>query len=222
MAMGGERSDQEVLVRAACEGNVDAFGMLVERYEQQVFRVVRPMAESRQDAEDITQEAFIKAFCNIRTFEGRAAFSTWLIRIAVNEALGRIRRRRKFPVNPLELAYPDAEGTAELQIANRSASPEELCREQELREMLARAVHRLPPRLRIVFVLRDVHGLSALQTTEVLGVTVGAVKTRLFRARQRMRQLLMPLLSTTGSRLRATSTGKDAGPPQYDSSLAVR
>lgn len=222
MAMEQGRSNEEVLVRAAREGNVDAFGELVERYEQQVFRLVRHMAENRQDAEDITQEAFIKAFCNIRSFEGRAAFSTWLIRIAVNEALGRIRRRRKFPVNPLELAFPDGEGTVEMQIANPSANPEELCRERELRETLARAVHRLHPRSRIVFVLRDVHGLSAVETAEVLGVSLGTVKTRLFRARQRMRQLLMPYLSTPGGRLRALSTGKDVRPPQYGISLAVR
>ena len=92
-------SSELLLVNAARAGDVEAFGELVKRYDRQVFRVVRSLTESPQEAEDVVQEAFVKAFCNIKTFEGRAAFSTWLIRIAVNEALGRIRRRQKFPLS---------------------------------------------------------------------------------------------------------------------------
>lgn len=196
-----------VLVNAARAGDVQAFGELVKRYDRQVFRVVRPMTESPQEAEDVVQEAFVRAFCNIKNFEGRSAFSTWLIRIAVNEALGRIRHRQKFPLSPLEFAAPDEDAVMELQIASPSASPEEVCGEHEIRRALARAVHRLRPRLRAVFVLRDVQGLSAQETAEILSITVGTVKARLFRARQRMRQMLAPYLVGTG---RARPTGPAA------------
>lgn len=191
-ALAVERNSELLLVNAARHGDVAAFGELVKRYDRQVFRVVRHMSDSPQDAEDIVQEAFVKAFMNIQSFEGRAAFSTWLIRIAVNEALGRIRHRQKFPLSPLEFFASDEETVLELQLVSLSASPEELCSEGELRKALARAVHRLRPRLRTVFVLRDVQGLSAQETAEILGITVGTVKARLFRARQRVRQFLMP------------------------------
>lgn len=184
------------LVNAARAGDVESFGELVKRYDRLMFRVVRPMAESPQEAEDIVQEAFVKAFCNIRCFEGRAAFSTWLIRIAVNEALGRIRRRQKFPMGPLEVAVPGEETALELQIASPAATPEELCSEGELRRALAAAVHRLRPRLRAVFVLRDMQGMSAQETADILRITVGTVKARLFRARQRVRQMLLPYVSS--------------------------
>src|SRR6185437_9333168 len=132
-------SSELLLVNAARAGDVEAFGELVKRYDRQVFRVVRSLTESPQEAEDVVQEAFVKAFCNIKSFEGRAAFSTWLIRIAVNEALGRIRHRQKFPLCPLEFAAADEETILELPIASPTASPEELCSEGELRHALARA-----------------------------------------------------------------------------------
>jgi RNA polymerase sigma-70 factor (ECF subfamily) len=191
-------SSELLLVNAARAGDVEAFGELVKRYDRQVFRVVRSLTESPQEAEDVVQDAFVKAFCNIKTFEGRAAFSTWLIRIAVNEALGRIRHRQKFPLSPLEFISSDEESLVELQIASPGANPEELCREGELHRALVRAVRRLRPRLRAVFVLRDVQGMSAQQTAEILRITVGTVKARLFRARQRVRQMLMPYVSGPG------------------------
>jgi len=187
-------------VNAARHGDVEAFGELVKRYDRVVFRVVRPMAENTQDAEDIVQEAFVKAFCNVRRFEGRAAFCTWLVRIAVNEALGRIRHRQKFPMAPLEFTASDEENVVELQIPAPGATPEQLCREGELRRALGRAVQRLRPRLRAVFVLRDIEGMSAQQTAEILRITVGTVKARLFRGRQRVRQMLMPYVASSVSR----------------------
>jgi RNA polymerase sigma-70 factor (ECF subfamily) len=198
--MGVENGSELLLVNAARGGDVEAFGELVKRYDRQVFRVVRHMTENPQDAEDIVQEAFVKAFCSIAGFEGRAAFSTWLIRIAVNEALGRIRHRQKFPMTPLEFSSSEDETVFELQIASPTASPEELCSQRELRQALARAIHRLRPRLRAAFVLRDVQGLSAQETADILGITVGTVKARLFRARQRVRQNLMPYVSSPSAR----------------------
>lgn len=207
-----ETGSDLALVNAARAGDVQAFGELVKRYDRQVFRVVRHLTENHQDAEDVVQEAFVKAFCNIRSFEGRSAFSTWLIRIAVNEALGRIRHQKKFPVTPLELTTGDDEAVFELQIASPSATPEEQCSEGELRQALARAVHRLRPRLRAVFVLRDVQGMSAQETAEILGITVGTVKARLFRARQRMRQILAPYVGTFDQRPRSlTARGAVTG-----------
>jgi RNA polymerase sigma-70 factor (ECF subfamily) len=199
----GPQDTESGLVNAARTGEVEAFGELVKRYDRQVFRVVRHMTESPQEAEDVVQEAFVKAFCNITSFEGRASFSTWLIRIAVNEALGRIRHRQKFPLAPLEFTAFNADQAYELQIASPSATPEEICSERELRKALARAVHRLRPRLRAVFVLRDVQGMSAQETAEVLRITVGTVKARLFRARLRVRQALAPYVARPAGRPRA-------------------
>ncbi|MGE5204136.1 MAG: RNA polymerase sigma factor [Chlamydiota bacterium] len=202
-----ETGSDLALVNAARAGDVQAFGELVKRYDRQVFRVVRHLTGNLQDAEDVVQEAFVKAFCNIRNFEGRSAFSTWLIRIAVNEALGRIRHQKKFPVAPLELTTGDDEAVFELQIASPAATPEEQCSEGELRRALARAVHRLRPRLRAVFVLRDVQGMSAQEAAEILGITVGTVKARLFRARQRMRQMLAPYVASIDERSRGIASG---------------
>ena len=195
------------LVNAARDGDVEAFGELVKRYDRLVFRVVRPMAGSVEDAEDIVQEAFVKAFCSIRSFEGRAAFCTWLVRIAVNDALGRIRHRQKFPMAPLEFTASDEENVVELQIPAPGATPEQLCSEGELRRALGRAVQRLRPRLRAVFILRDMEGMSALQTAEILRITVGTVKARLFRARQRVRQMLMPYVASSAPRARSAVPG---------------
>jgi len=207
-----EGGSELLLVNAARAGDVQAFGELVKRYDRQVFRVVRHLTENPQDAEDIVQEAFVKAFRNIKSFEGRSAFCTWLIRIAVNEALGRIRHRQKFPLSPLEFTASDEETVFELQIASPGATPEELCSEGELRKALARAVHLLRPRLRAVFVLRDVQGMSAQQTAEILSITVGTVKARLFRARQRLRQLLAPYVASLDERSRGMAPrGTPAG-----------
>ncbi|HLK32603.1 MAG TPA: sigma-70 family RNA polymerase sigma factor [Terriglobales bacterium] len=197
-----EHNIELMLVSAARLGNVEAFGELVKRYDRQVFRVVRHMTESPQEAEDVVQEAFVKAFCNISGFEGRSTFGTWLIRIAVNEALGRIRQRQKFPTTPLEFTGFDEDQTFELQVPSPSATPEEVCSERELRKALTRAIQRLRPRLRAVFLLRDVEGMSAQQTAEILRITVGTVKARLFRARARIREMLTPYVSPPPSRSR--------------------
>lgn len=220
-ALAGDSNSESLLVNAACHGDVQAFGELVKRYDRQVFRVVRHMTDNPQDAEDIVQEAFVKAFTNIRSFEGRAAFSTWLIRIAVNEALGRIRHRQKFPLCPLEFIASDEETVLELQLASPSATPEELCSEGELRKALSRAVHRLRPRLRTVFVLRDVQGLSAQETAEILRITVGTVKARLFRARQRVRQFLMPYVASPSGRPRSTFVRNTAPPLRTSASASL-
>ena len=211
-----------LLVNAARGGDVEAFGELVKRYDRLMFRVVRAMAENRQEAEDIVQEAFVKAFCNIRSFEGRAAFSTWLVRIAVNEALGRIRHRQRFPVGPLEFAAGDEESVSELQIPSPGATPEELCREGELQRALARAVKRLRPRLRAVFILRDMEGMSAQETADILHITVGTVKARLFRARQRLRQMLLPYVGSSSHRISAPPAPPSAVGLRYGASAGSR
>ena len=191
------RNESDVsLVSAARAGDIEAFGELVKRYDRLMFRVVRPMAENRQDAKDIVQDAFVKAFCHIHLFEGRAAFSTWLVRIAVNEALGRIRRRQRFPIAPLEFLAADNETITELQVPSPAPTPEEVCGQGELRRALTRAIQRLTPRLRAVFVLRDLEGMSARETAEILCITVGTVKARLFRARQRLRHMLLPFIGS--------------------------
>jgi RNA polymerase sigma-70 factor, ECF subfamily len=176
------------LVRLAQSGDTKAFSVLVERYEKRIFRVAQSIAHNREDAEDVSQNVFFKAFEALPSFEGRARFSTWLTRIAVNESLMQLRRRRAVMVS---LDHPASDEPAAIQLRDPKPSPEQLCSQGELRQFLTAALDQLRPAMRIVFVLRDMEGLTCEETAEVLGLTVSAVKTRLSRARSVLRGRLL-------------------------------
>jgi RNA polymerase sigma-70 factor, ECF subfamily len=181
--------DEAALVRAAKEGEVDAFEELVERYSRIVFRVALHIARSREDAEEVVQETFLRAFQHLKSFEERSRIATWLTRITVNVALTRLRSLHRSPTVPVSENAREDEFVSE-QITDWRPNPEQLYSRWELRGILTRALRSLPPGNSTVFWLRDVEGLSIAETAEALGLTESAVKTRLSRARLQLRERL--------------------------------
>ena len=183
-------SDELALVSAAKAGDVSAFEQLVKRYDRNVFRIAQHITHSREDAEDVVQEAFLKAYSNLAQFQGQSKFYTWLVRIAVNEALMKLRRRRPERFVSLDEDVKTEEDSLPREVADWSPNPEQLYNQSELRDILSRTIQGLPPTFRTVFVLRDVEGLSTEETAEALDLSVPAVKSRLLRARLQLRERL--------------------------------
>jgi len=174
-------SDAE-LVRSAKAGDADAFGELVERNEAKIYGLCLKMLGNQEDAEDCLQEVFIKAFKALPGFREEARFSTWLYRIAYNESLMRIRKKKLDTVSldqPVELE----EGDVSRDLADWTTDPRADVMNNELSDVLVRHVNELDPDNRIVFLMRDVHGLSTNDTADALGLSIPAVKSRLHRAR---------------------------------------
>jgi RNA polymerase sigma-70 factor (ECF subfamily) len=184
-----KRVDDLVLVQACKCGDVAAFEELVKRYQQKLLRVAQGLTHNHEDAQDVVQEALLKAFQKLDQFQGNAKFSTWLFRINVNQSQMKIRKR--LGASMLIFEGFRAENPAPIcEMADRAPNPEELCRTSELRQILRRASTILKPRLRVVFVLRDIEGLSIDQTAEILQLNHSAVKSRLRRARIQLRDQL--------------------------------
>lgn len=177
------------LVAMAKAGDRDAFGQLVERHEAKIFGLCLKMLGSPEDAEDVLQEVFIKAFEALPGFREEARFSTWLYRIAHNACLMRIRKKKLETVSldrPLEVE----EGQIQRDVTDWSTDPRADVMSEELSSVLTQHINELNPDNRIVFVLRDIHGLSTDDTASVLGLSVPAVKSRLHRARLYLRERL--------------------------------
>ncbi|MDE3138001.1 MAG: sigma-70 family RNA polymerase sigma factor [Acidobacteriota bacterium] len=181
--------DERELVIAAQSGDVNAFECLVTRYERRLFRLAWNITQDRFDAEDAVQEAFLSAFKHLKTFEGNSRFYTWLVRIAINHALMKVRKRRGREVS-LDEPAEEQESVAPREIADWGPTPEEYVERAELNEILMRAIAELSVPLRTVFQLRDVEGFSTRQTAETLGLSVPATKTRLLNARLKLRDKL--------------------------------
>lgn len=175
-------------VEALKAGDRAEFARLVEAYSGNIYRLAIKMLNNPQDAEDILQETFIKAFRYIGGFDGRSKLSTWLYRIATNEALMFLRRRHPDVVS-MDEPVETMEGEVEpVQVVDWCCLPEDELLSSEGRAYLDRAVDSLPHGLRVVFLLRDIEGLSTRETAEVLDLSETAVKTRLSRARLRLRE----------------------------------
>jgi RNA polymerase sigma-70 factor (ECF subfamily) len=182
--------DESVLVTEAKAGSYAAFEDLVNRYEKKIYRLGMNITGNPEDAEDVLQETFLKAFEHLPDFREDARFYTWIVRIAVNEALMKLRKRRASKEVPMEDSE-DSEGEVVVrEFADWKPNPEQLLAQNELEDILRNAVNFLPPTFRTVFYLRDVEGLSTEETAEMLNLSVGAVKARLFRARMRLREEL--------------------------------
>ena len=166
------------------------FARLVETYSPLIYRLGLKMLGTPQDAEDMLQETFIKAYRHLDRFDGRASLSTWLYRIATNEALMVLRRKRPDTISVEQPDEDDNEQQAPLQIADWCCIPEEELLSTEGRVHLDQAVANLPTNLRVVFLLRDLDGLSTRETAGVLNLSEEAVKTRLSRARLQLREKL--------------------------------
>jgi RNA polymerase sigma-70 factor (ECF subfamily) len=169
---------------------VSAYDALVRKYERQVFRIAQHITQNREDAEDVTQDAFLKAYQKLDQFQGNSKFSTWLVRIAVNESLMRLRKRRTGKMVSIDEDIATDEGSVPRDLADWAPNPEQNYNQAELAEILRKTIQGLPQGFRIVFVLRDVEGLSTEETAETLGLSIPAVKSRLLRARLQLRERL--------------------------------
>ncbi len=182
------------------------FSRLVEAYSGKLYRLALKMLGNQQDAEDILQETFLKAYRHLNTFDGRSSLSTWLYRIVTNEALMKLRQKHPDTVS-IDEPVETMEGEQEpLQIVDFCCLPEDELTSAEVRAYIDTAVERLPESLRVVFLLRDIENLSTLETAQALNLSEEAVKTRLSRARMRLREELSAYFSermgvhATGSR----------------------
>ncbi|GAB4533495.1 MAG: sigma-70 family RNA polymerase sigma factor [Anaerolineales bacterium] len=183
--------DEQSLLQALKSGDRAAFAHLVETHSPAIYRLALRMLNNPQDAEDVLQETFIKAFQHIERFDGRARLSTWLYRIATNEALMLLRKRTD---DGISLDAPAANDPLEeqepLEIVDWSHLPEETLLSGEVHAYLEKAVRSLPESLKTVFLLREIEGLSTTETAEILKLSEAAVKTRLSRARLQLRESL--------------------------------
>jgi RNA polymerase sigma-70 factor (ECF subfamily) len=183
------RDDEHLLVAAAKRGDIHAFEELVNRYEAKIFRLTMNITRNREDAEDAMQDAFLKSYAHLKDFQEDSRFYTWLVRIAANEALMRLRKRRP---NQFSLDEP-VEGEEQLiprEIEDWGPSPEQRFAQTEMHEILSEAIGKLDPDFRVVFTLRDIEELSTEETAKTLGISIPAVKSRLLRARLKLRQKL--------------------------------
>lgn len=179
---------EDSLVRRCKQRDAEAFGMLVERYQSRVYGFVRHMVREQEEAEDVAQEVFIKAFQNIERFDGRAAFATWLFKIAANLCIDRARRKDRRP-EVVNLTYGDS-GPAEHEPPDSKFDPHIAAIANEMEKEIEAAIQSLSEKLRSVLLLHDLEGLSYEEIAGAVGVPVGTVKSRLFLARAHLQSAL--------------------------------
>jgi RNA polymerase sigma-70 factor (ECF subfamily) len=188
-----ETSDLELVGRAN-DGDLNAFEVLTNRYERRVYSLALRMLRQEQDAEDVTQQTFLSALENLGGFRGEASFSTWLLRIAAHAALKVIRKRKGLHTVSLEQSSEAAEEDGQIPhpeyIADWQHSPDKLVHRNEIQQLLDDALNQLDEKHRMVFLLRDVEGLSIKETAQALELSEANTKVRLLRARLQLRELL--------------------------------
>jgi RNA polymerase sigma-70 factor (ECF subfamily) len=190
--------DESELVANARKGDTASFSTLLRRYEGKIFRLAMNITQNREDAEDVLQEAFLKAYEHLDQFQGNSRFYTWIVRIAVNQALMKLRKRRSDRAVSLDEQIDTGEDTVVREIAAWDPDPEQQFSQEELHRILTGAIDDLAPIYRTVFTLRDVDGLSTEETAEALELTVPAVKSRLLRARLQLRDKLTRFFKRKG------------------------
>ena len=187
-------SNDDLLVQRARSGELEAFEALVARHERQIYTLALRLVRQEQDAEDVTQQTFLSAMEHLAGFRGEASFATWLYRIATHAALKVLRKRRGLDTVSLEETterQADGDGVPHPEyIADWRSSPEELVGRRETQRLLDEALSQLDDKHRLVFLLRDVEGLSVKETAAALGLTEANVKVRLLRARLQLREQL--------------------------------
>jgi RNA polymerase sigma-70 factor (ECF subfamily) len=180
---------ESALVAAAKRGEAGAFEALVNRYERRMYRLALNIMRHHEDAEDVVQNGFLRAYLRLDTFQGDSLFSTWLTRIVVNQALMKLRQRRH-NVGSLDELLETEDGALPRQIVDWGPNPEQRYSQTELRKILGDVIGELSPIYRVVFQLRDVEEFSAEETAGMLGLSISAVKSRLLRARLELRERL--------------------------------
>jgi RNA polymerase sigma-70 factor, ECF subfamily len=187
----GDYVSEKQLVAAAKSGDESAFEILVKRQERKVFRVALRYTRVREDAEDIVQEGFWKAFVHLQKFEGKSSFSTWLTRIAINEALMSLRRRRALHEVPADDSSGDNGTTPGLDLADASPDPEATYLQKEEARIVSAAIRHLRPGMRRAVELRELGELTTRETAGLMGLSVAAIKARVFHARKELGKALM-------------------------------
>jgi len=205
-------SDDLDLVHATKDGDVAAFEQLVKRYDRKLLRIAQCVTHNREDSQDAVQEAFLKAYQNMAEFREDSQFSTWLIRITLNQSLMKLRKQRAVREVSLDEGFQADEDILPIEVTDWAPDPEQLYRASELRNILIKALKELRPVLRAVFVLRDIEGLSTTQTAEVLNLSHTAVKARLWRGRLQLRERLNRYFSkeTESARVELSPAGNTA------------
>lgn len=184
-----QATDLELVERVRA-GDRAAFNGLVERHARKVFRLARHITKSPEDAEDVLQESFLKAYSRLDQFQGGSQFYTWLVRIAVNESLMRLRKRRNDRTVSLDEEIETDTTSVRREIADGGENPEQAYTREETRRVLEEAIDSLAEAYRTVFVLRDVEGFSTEETAQMLDLSIPAAKSRLLRARLQLRDKL--------------------------------
>jgi RNA polymerase sigma-70 factor (ECF subfamily) len=190
--------DESPLVLRAREGDSTAFTELVNRYQRKIFRLAKNITQSDEDAEDVLQESFLKAYEHLPEFHGDSKFYTWIVRIAVNESLMKLRKRKSSRTVPLDEPMDSGEDTLVREIAVWDETPEQQYSQDEMRDILEKAIESLKPDYRTVFVLRDIEELSTEETAAALEISIPAVKSRLLRARLQLREKLTRFFKRKG------------------------
>ncbi len=191
-------NDETEILALARKGDVGAFSQLMKRYETKIFRLAQHITQNREDAEDVLQETFLKAYEHLDQFQGNSKFYTWVVRIAVNQALMKLRKRRSDRSVSLDEGIDTGEDTVIREIAAWDENPEQRYSREELGAILDEAVESLSPPYRTVFVLRDIEELSTEETAEALDLSIPAVKSRLLRARLQLREKLTRFFKRKG------------------------
>ena len=182
--------DESALVARAQGGDQAAFTTLVDHYQRKIYRIGKNITQNNEDAEDVLQETFLKAYEHLGGFQGNSKFYTWIVRIAVNEALMKLRKRKGDRFVSLDEPIETGEEEVKREVAVWDDNPEQRYSREEMQRILDEAVDDLKPDFRTVFVLRDIEELSTEETADALGISVPAVKSRLLRARLALREKL--------------------------------
>lgn len=194
---GMETYSDEKIVSLVLEGQVELYELLMRRYNRRLFRTTRAIVKDDAEAEDVMQEAYVRAYANLSAFRGESSFATWLTRIAVNEALARAKRRGLLD----EIDDIESEGGREMPLPSPTRTPERIAAERELKAALEAAIDALPVLYRSVFVLRYVEGLTLRETAECLEISLEAAKMRSHRARALMRRYFKERLGIISSEI---------------------
>jgi RNA polymerase sigma-70 factor (ECF subfamily) len=190
--------DESGLLAKAREGDSAAFSALVNQYSRKIYRLAKHITQNDSEAEDVLQETFLKAFEHLGDFQGQSKFYTWIVRIAVNESLMKLRKRKSDRTVPLDEPLDTGEDTVVREIAVWDENPEQQYSREEIGGILDEAIQSLKPTFRTVFVLRDIEELSTEDTAQALGISVPAVKSRLLRARLQLREKLTRFFKRKG------------------------
>jgi len=190
--------DESGLLAKARGGDAQAFSELVNQYSRKIYRLAKHITQNDSEAEDVLQETFLKAFEHLGDFHGQSKFYTWIVRIAVNESLMKLRKRKSDRTVPLDEPLDTGEDTVVREIAVWDENPEQQYSREEIGQILDEAVESLKPAFRTVFVLRDIEELSTEETAQALGISVPAVKSRLLRARLQLREKLTRFFKRKG------------------------